>query len=110
MLMLTKSNLTPLGDSILFGPEREAFHQIEQFQITARLNDKGAVEKPLQYVYPDPRYSTDYIESLYRKVRTHNRGVENCKAIAVGMHQLQWAKSYQASVRAADGNKSNKNK
>ncbi len=82
-------------ENVLSGAALEDFMVMQRNQIQSRMADSASSDKEPWYLYPSPSFSQDYVETLYRKVRTHNRTVNACRSKAISVHQREWARTYK---------------
>ena len=82
-------------ENVLSGTALKDFMVMQRDQMRSRMADSTNSDKDPWYLYPSPSFSQDYVETLYRKVRTHNRSVNACQSKAVSIHQRKWARTYK---------------
>lgn len=82
--------------NILSNAELTDFRTMMLDQVRARNADTDNPKQTLDdilYLYPSEHFPQDYVEELYRKVRTHNVKVNGCRASAISIHQKEWARN-----------------
>lgn len=86
---------SPGYENILTGTTLDDFITMQKEQVRSRIEDKDHLGIEVGYLYPNEKFPQDYVEALYRKVRTYNRSVDFCRDKAISVHQREWVSSYR---------------
>lgn len=82
-------------ENTLTGTALDDFITMQKEQIRSRTENKDHLDREAGYLYPSEKFPQDYVEALYRKVRTYNRSVDSCRDKAISVHQREWVSSYK---------------